>query len=367
VTIGVLGGGQLGRMLALGGAPLGQRFLFVDPSRESCAAHVGELLVGPYDDEKTLTELARRSQVVTFEFENVDLGAARYLAELVPVFPPQRALAISQDRLAEKTFFSELAIPTPAYRPVASRAELDAAAAALGLPFVLKTRRFGYDGKGQFVVRTPTDVDVAWTTLGAFPLIAEAFVPFNREVSVIGARRPGGETAIFPLFENVHQGGVLRQSRLRQGDPMQHAAEALLQRALVELDYVGVLTLELFECNGDLLANEMAPRVHNSGHLTIEGCATSQFAMHVRAILDLSLGSVTPTAHVGMLNILGAPPPLPRLLAMPGAHVHLYGKTPVSGRKCGHITVVANSEVELTTRLAAAAALLAGGDASTAS
>jgi 5-(carboxyamino)imidazole ribonucleotide synthase len=366
VTIGVLGGGQLGRMLALGGAALGQRFLFVDPSRESCAAHVGELLVGPYDDEKTLTELARRSQVVTFEFENVDLGAARYLAQLVPVFPPQRALAISQDRLAEKTFFSELSIPTPAYYPVASRAELSAAAAALGLPFVLKTRRFGYDGKGQYVVRTPTDVDAAWTTLGAFPLLAEAFVPFRREVSVIGARRPGGATAIFPLFENVHQGGVLRQSRLLPADPQQLAAEALLQRALTELDYVGVLTLELFECNGELLANEMAPRVHNSGHLTIEGCATSQFEMHVRAILDLPLGSVAPTAHAGMLNILGAPPSLPKLLDLPSAHVHLYGKTPVAGRKCGHITVLGGSEAELNSRLAVATSLLASVNANSA-
>lgn len=359
MTIGVLGGGQLGRMLALGGAPLGQRFLFVDPSRESCAAHVGELLLGPYDDEKTLTELARRSQVVTFEFENVDLGAARYLSELVPVFPPPRALAVSQDRFAEKSFFREHEIPTPPYHTVNSRAELDAAAAALGFPFVLKTRRFGYDGKGQFVVRAEGDLPAAWDTLGAFPLLAEGFVRFTREVSVVGARRPGGETAIYPLFENTHEGGVLRRSVLRSGDPLQGAAEALLRRAMEELDYVGVLTLELFDRGGELFANEMAPRVHNSGHLTIEGCEASQFEMHVRAILDLPLGSTLPRAKAGMLNILGAPPPLPALLALPGAHVHLYGKSAVPGRKCGHVTFVADTDAELEARLDAGAALIA--------
>jgi 5-(carboxyamino)imidazole ribonucleotide synthase len=358
MTIGVLGGGQLGRMLALGGAPLGQRFLFVDPSRESCAAHVGELLLGAYDDEKTLTELARRSQVVTFEFENVDLGAARYLAGLVPVFPPPRALAVSQDRLVEKSFFTELGIATPPYRAVDTRPELDAAAAALGFPFVLKTRRFGYDGKGQMVVRDESDIEVAWRTLGAFPLIAEGFVSFGREISVIGARSPTGDTAVYPIFENTHRGGVLRRSVLRPRDPLQGAAEAILRRALAELDYVGVLTIELFDKDGALFANEMAPRVHNSGHLTIEGCETSQFEMHVRAILGLPLGATAPRANVAMLNLLGAPPPLPTLLALPGAHVHLYGKSPVPGRKCGHITFLADTEAELEERLTQGAALL---------
>jgi 5-(carboxyamino)imidazole ribonucleotide synthase len=343
MTIGVLGGGQLGRMLALSGVPLGKRFLFVDPSRESCAAHVGELLVGAYDDEKTLSELARRSEVVTFEFENVELAAANYLAELVPVFPPPRALQVSQDRLLEKDFFGQCGISTPSYASVNSLDGLRTAAARLGLPIVVKTRRFGYDGKGQFRIRSEADVDVAWSALGKGALIAESWVPFTREISVIGARTQSGEIAIYPIVENTHKDGVLRSSRVRLSDPAQAEAESILTKALNALNYVGVLTIELFDCNGALVANEMAPRVHNSGHITIEASETSQFENHIRAILGVPLGSTQTREHAAMLNILGPHPALEKLLQVPNAHVHLYGKSAIEGRKCGHVSVVAAS------------------------
>jgi 5-(carboxyamino)imidazole ribonucleotide synthase len=358
MTIGVLGGGQLGRMLALAGVPLGQRFLFADPSRESCAAHVGELLIGPYDEEKTLSELARRSEVVTFEFENVDLAAANYLAELVPVFPPPLALHISQERLREKEFFSAHGVKTPAYHAVDSRDALSEAAEKLGFPFVLKTRRFGYDGKGQFRVRTASELDDAWGALGKGALIAEAFVRFTREVSIIGARSRSGEVAIYPLFENHHEDGVLRTTLARARDPLQHKADAILRTLLSALNYVGVLTVELFEVDGELLANEMAPRVHNSGHLTIEASTCSQFENHVRAILDLPLGSTATVPFAGVVNILGPHPALPTLLRVPNTHTHLYGKKATPGRKCGHVTIVEQSEPALLARMQEVRALL---------
>lgn len=358
MTIGVLGGGQLGRMLALAGVPLGERFLFADPSRESCAAHVGDLLVGAYDDEKTLSELARRSDVVTFEFENVDLAAANYLAELVPVFPPPAALHISQERLREKSFLTQHGIATPAYHAVDSRESLQDAANALGFPFVLKTRRFGYDGKGQFRVQNATELDEAWAALGKGALIAEAFVPFTREISVVGARAQTGEVAIYPVFENKHQDGVLRVTHVRTSDPMQAHAENILRTLLTALNYVGVLTVELFDVGGTLLVNEMAPRVHNSGHLTIEASTTSQFENHVRAITGLPLGSTETEAHVAMVNILGAPPERSALLAIPNAHAHVYGKRGSPGRKCGHVTVVEKSAELLAERVAAVCTLV---------
>jgi 5-(carboxyamino)imidazole ribonucleotide synthase len=315
-------------------------------------------LIGPYDDEKTLSELARRSEVVTFEFENVDLAAANYLAELVPVFPPPIALHISQERLREKEFFSTHGVETPAYHAVDSREALDEAAAKLGYPFVLKTRRFGYDGKGQFRVRAATELDEAWGALGKGALIAEAFVRFTREISVVGARSRAGEIAVYPLFENHHEDGVLRTTRVRTSDPMQAKADAILRTLLAALNYVGVLTVELFEVNGELLANEMAPRVHNSGHLTIEASASSQFENHVRAIAGLPLGSTVTAPFAGMVNILGPHPTLDALLRIPNTHVHLYGKKATQGRKCGHVTVLEQSENALQERMQQVRALL---------
>jgi 5-(carboxyamino)imidazole ribonucleotide synthase len=356
VAVGVLGGGQLGRMIALAGYPLGERFVFLDPGGESCAGHVGSLRVGAYDDEERLQELARKSVVVTYEFENVPVASARFLAELVAVYPPPRALEVSQDRLVEKDFFTSLGIPTPAYAAVSTEAELAAAVDRLGVPAVLKTRRFGYDGKGQWVLKSKADVGEAWEALGAAQLILEAFVPFEREVSILAVRSTTGETRFYPLVENEHRGGILRLS-LPKSDAwtpeLQARAEEFAAKVLEDLDYVGVLAIELFVTADGLLVNEMAPRVHNSGHWTIEGAETSQFENHVRAILGLPLGSTRLVGCPGMINAIGKLPPREALLAMPGVHLHAYGKDAAPGRKVGHVTVRAETRRELADKIEA--------------
>lgn len=355
MTIGVLGGGQLGRMIALAGYTLGQRFVFLDPGAESSAGHVGNLRVGAYDDEERLSELARKSDVVTYEFENVPVGSARFLNELVPVYPPPGALEVSQDRLDEKQFFARLGIPTPPFAPVSSREELDRAVQAIGLPMVIKTRRFGYDGKGQMVLRTFEDVARAWEALGAASLIVEGLVPFERELSILSVRSTTGETRFWPLVENEHRDGVLRLSTPKSDawtQDLQDRAERHAARVLDVLDYVGVLAIELFLKDGELLANEMAPRVHNSGHWTIEGAETSQFENHVRAILGLPLGSTRMVGFSAMINAIGKLPPKERVLATAGAHFHAYGKDAAVGRKLGHVTVRAPSKEELRATIA---------------
>lgn len=361
MTIGVLGGGQLGRMLALAGYPLGQRFVFLDPGAESSAGHVGALRVGAYDDEERLSEIARKSDVVTYEFENVPVASARFLNELVRVYPPPNALEVSQDRLDEKNFFASLGIPTPPFAPAQSRAELEAAVARIGLPVVVKTRRFGYDGKGQMVLRTAEDVAKAWDALGAALLIVEGLVPFEREFSILAVRRPSGETKFWPLVENAHRGGILRLSVPRSPawtPALQARAEEYASKVLTHLRYVGVLAIELFvvrapgAAEAELVVNEMAPRVHNSGHWTIEGSETSQFENHVRAILDLPLGSTALVGVSAMINAIGKMPPRPEILAVEGAHLHAYGKDASPGRKLGHVTVRARSVEELSQKLA---------------
>jgi 5-(carboxyamino)imidazole ribonucleotide synthase len=341
-------------MIALAGYTLGQRFVFLDPGAESSAGHVGNLRVGAYDDEERLSELARKSDVVTYEFENVPVGSARFLNELVPVYPPPAALEVSQDRLDEKQFFVRLGIPTPPFAAVSSREELDAAVARIGLPMVIKTRRFGYDGKGQMVLRTDADVTRAWEALGAASLIAEGLVPFERELSILAVRGKNGETRFWPLVENEHRGGILRVS-IPESDvwtpELQAAAEGYASKVLDALGYVGVLAIELFLKDGVLLVNEMAPRVHNSGHWTIEGAETSQFENHVRAILGLPLGSTRMVGLSAMINAIGRLPPREEVLSVEGAHLHAYGKDASPGRKLGHVTIRARTRDELCTKL----------------
>jgi 5-(carboxyamino)imidazole ribonucleotide synthase len=343
VTIGVLGGGQLGRMLALAGATLGERFLLLDPSAESPGGHVAELRVGLYDDEGALAELAARCEVVTYEFESVPVAAVRAVeARGVPVFPPPGALAVAQDRFAEKSFFVRLGIPTAPFARVDSRDDLARAIDTLGLPAVLKTRRFGYDGKGQAVIRARDGIDAAWAAVNGAPSIVEQFVPFDRELSILGVRGREGSAASYALVENHHAGGILRVSyapAARVDAALQAKASAYVEQIARELSYVGVIALELFEVNGELVANEMAPRVHNSGHWTIEGAETSQFENHVRAILGLPLGSTACLGASAMINVIGEMPDRARLLEVEGAHVHVYGKDPAPGRKLGHVTM----------------------------
>ncbi|HXH03355.1 MAG TPA: 5-(carboxyamino)imidazole ribonucleotide synthase [Candidatus Competibacteraceae bacterium] len=353
MRVGIVGGGQLARMLALAGYPLGLRFLILEPAPDACAGQVAPLLVGAYDDPQRLAELAAQVEVVTFDFENVPAAAAEILAARVPVYPPPRALAVAQDRLSEKILFRELGVPTPPFQAVDSLLELRAAVAEIGLPAVLKTRRLGYDGKGQRVLREADDVEPAWQALGGVPLILEGFVPFRREVSIIAARGRDGALAFYPLTENRHEGGILRLSRAPcTARELETQARDCARRLLERLDYVGVLAIEFFELDGELMANEMAPRVHNSGHWTIEGAETSQFENHLRAVCGLPLGSTAARGHCVMLNFIGAMPARESFLAVPGAHYHDYGKEPRAGRKVGHGTLRADDAAALEAALA---------------
>ncbi|HHM06016.1 MAG TPA: 5-(carboxyamino)imidazole ribonucleotide synthase [Gammaproteobacteria bacterium] len=339
MIIGIVGGGQLARMLALAGHPLGLKFAFLDPAPDACAASLGTHFCADYRDRAALQRLADAAHVVTFEFENVPAATMAVLAERVPAYPPAPALATAQDRLAEKTCFTGLGIPTPRYRAVDSLEGLMAAVDDLGLPAVLKTRTLGYDGKGQAVLRERGELAGAWARLAGVPCLLEEQVPFERELSLIAVRGRGGDTAFYPLTENVHRDGILRLSQCRPGHPLQARAESHGTALLDALDYVGVLALELFQVGGRLLANEIAPRVHNTGHWTIEGALTSQFENHLRAILGFPLGATAAVAPAAMVNLIGEPPDIARLLAIPGARVHLYGKEARPGRKLGHVTV----------------------------
>lgn len=353
MKVGIIGAGQLGRMLALAGYPLGLRFVFVDQSGDAPGGQVGEIIEGAFDDPAALGRLADVADVVTFDVENVPEAAVRSISDRVRFLPPVEALATAQDRLAEKRTFATLHIPTARFLPVATPEALELAVAQMGLPCVLKTRRLGYDGRGQRVLRDPGDIAPAWEALGGVPMILETFVPFEREVSVIGVRRRSGETRFYRLSENIHEEGILAYSRAPYEDPeLQSTAERHIRRLMDHLDYAGVLTIEFFVHEGRLLANEMAPRVHNSGHWTIEGAVTSQFENHIRAILDLPLGETGCNGYSAMVNLLGELPSLDKVLAIPGAHFHSYGKSPRPRRKLGHCTIVAAGAADRDAALA---------------
>lgn len=358
MRVGVLGGGQLARMLALAGYPLGLRFTVLDPAPDACAFPLGEPLVGSYDDRELLARLAAASDVVTYEFENVSAASAAFLAERVPVYPPPQALAHTQDRLTEKRLFEALDIPTAAFAPIAGPADLSPVAARLGLPLVLKTRTSGYDGKGQRVVREQAQLATAWDALGRVPLLAEQWVPFARELSLIAVRGRDGATVCYPLAKNTHREGILRVSIARPDEPLFATAREHVLRLLERLDYVGVLAVEFFQQGDGLLANEYAPRVHNSGHWTIEGAQTSQFENHLRAIAGLPLGATDALGAVAMVNCIGAMPAADAVLAIGGAHLHNYGKAARPGRKVGHVTLRAADDAALREPLNRVCALL---------
>jgi len=359
-TIGILGGGQLARMIALAGAPLGVRFLVVDNVADACAGQVAPQITADWRDFAALQDFAKRIDVATFDFENVPADTAHWLAEHVAVFPNPRALATTQDRLVEKTLFRELGLATPAFAAVDSRADLERALGTIGTPAVLKTRRLGYDGKGQFRIKSPADIDAAWAALGGAALILEAWVPFEREVSLVAVRGRDGAFSTYPLVQNWHEDGILSATLAPAPE-----SDALIEpaarhaRAIAEhLDYVGTFALELFVKDGQLLGNEMAPRVHNSGHWTIEGAPCSQFENHVRAVLGLPLGDTSVLGTAVMLNFIGELPDALPVLAEPRAHWHDYGKSPRAGRKVGHATLCANTKAEMRERLARVARAL---------
>ena len=359
--VGILGGGQLGQMMGLAGIPLGLEFTFLDPSPDACAGAVGALIQADFSDTDVLRHLAGKIDVATFDFENVPESSARALQEIKPVYPSPEALGACQDRLFEKDLLSSLGISVPAYFPVSSRTDLLDGLDRLAYPAVLKTRRLGYDGKGQVIIRDQEDLERAWQKLGEQELILEAFVPFEFECSLIGVRGIGGEIRFWSLTRNLHKDGILSLS-LAGGveDELQASAENIMGRLLDHFDYVGVLTLEFFVLDGQLLVNEIAPRVHNSGHWTIEGAATSQFENHLRAITGIPLGSTTARCEALMFNWIGELSERDRLLSIPGVHWHDYGKEARPGRKIGHATLTADSMPELAANARRMAAMLGG-------
>ena len=351
-------------MLALEGIPLGHRFTILEPGADPPAAALGNVVAAAYDDPDGLRRVAAASDVVTYEFENVPARSAAYLAARLPALPPPVALEVAQDRLAEKTMFRELGIATPEFHPIDGPGDVEAALAATGLPAVLKTRRLGYDGKGQAVVRTAEEAAAAAERLGAGPvangsgrngercgLIAEAFVHFDRELSVLAVMGRDGSRVFYPLTENHHRGGVLRTSYApapRLTDALQAEGERLAGLVLDRLGYVGVLAIELFEAEGRVFANEIAPRVHNSGHWTLDGASTSQFENHIRAVTGMPLALPRIAGPAAMVNLIGEVPDVNALAAIPDVHIHLYDKASRPGRKLGHVNVTGDDEGAVT-------------------
>ncbi len=345
MRIGIVGGGQLGRMLALAGIPLGHEFRFLDPDARCPAAAVGRVFTGAFDDPAALAAFASEVDVATFEFENVPASSVEWLNSRVPVAPGPTSLATSQDRIAEKEFFDRCDIPVQRYVAVNSELELaQACGRSVGFPGVLKTRRMGYDGRGQAVVRTPADVPSAWQAVRGAPCIYEEFVNFSHELSAIAVRGRDGATAFYPLCRNAHAGGILRTTTAPAeppGSEIERAAQRYMETALDTLGHIGVLTIEFFATADKLIANEMAPRVHNSGHWTQDGARTSQFENHIRAVTGAPIGGTEAFGACGMVNLIGGMPAASDLLSVPGAHLHLYGKEARRGRKIGHVNVCA--------------------------
>ncbi len=360
MRVGVLGGGQLARMLALEGIPLGHRFTFLEPAPDPPAGALGRVVDTAYDDPAGLARIAAASDVVTYEFENVPASSAAYLAARLPVLPPPPALEATQDRLVEKRLFRELAIPTAPFHRVDTPDDLEAALVTTGLPAVLKTRRFGYDGKGQAGVHGAEDAATALASLGP-GLIAEAFVDFTRELSIIAVGGGDGGPVFYPLTENHHRDGILRVSHGPAPGvtpELQARAEGLATGVMDRLGYVGVLAIELFQVGDDLLANEMAPRVHNSGHWTLDGATVSQFENHIRAVTGLPLAPPRVPGPAAMVNIIGELPDPAAITALPFAHLHLYDKAPRPGRKLGHVNITGRDADEVAEGVARICAAL---------
>lgn len=343
MRIGILGAGQLGRMLALAGTPLGHSFVFFDQSPGEATSNIGQTVVGSFTDEKALTNFAAQCDVVTYEFENVPCQTAHFLAGKLPVYPPPRALEVSQDRVIEKEFLQSLSIPTPRFVPASSETELISGCEKIGMPCIVKTRRFGYDGKGQARMTDVNASSTVWKALGGSPLIVEEMIPFARELSVVAVRDATGAIVTYPLANNEHVDGILHRTELpapHLSSTLQAQANDIASKILTALSYVGVLTVELFEINGGLVVNEIAPRVHNSGHITMDSAHTSQFENHIRAISGMPLGATTPKGRGVMFNLVGGIPSPETLSTLPFATVHLYGKSPRAGRKVGHINLL---------------------------
>ncbi len=362
LRIGVLGGGQLGRMMALAGTPLNLTFSFYESTTDCPSACLGPVFGDKDNSTASLDAFIDSADVFTYEFENIPAAWVERIAARKPVFPGVKSLATSQNRLNEKALFSKLDIPTARHAEIRSQADLEAAVTAIGLPLVIKTVTLGYDGKGQFLLRDAAQIADAWAALGTqAPLMAEAFVPFTRELSIIAVRDQAGRIRCYPLTQNVHHHGILSHSVAPAPDitpALQATAERYISAIMEELGHVGVMTLEMFDTPDGLVANETAPRVHNSGHWTIEGSHCSQFENHVRAVAGLPVGATTCEHPVAMVNIIGQHPVSAEVLAQTDVHLHLYSKSERDGRKLGHITVTGDNREELEARLRALAGIL---------
>jgi len=359
MKVGIIGAGQLGRMLALAGYPLGISCTFLDPDANSSGGQVGRVLAGAIDDPERIGALAEQVDVLTFDIENIPVDVLNRIADRARIYPPPAALAVAQDRLSEKQLFEEIGIATAPYVNISTEADLATCAERLGWPIVLKARTLGYDGRGQLVVHEPQALAPAWQCLGRVPAIAEGWVQFDRELSLVGVRGTDKASAYYPLAENAHEHGILYSTIAPYEDAeLQQQAEQYLEAIFDRFDYRGVLTVEFFLAGGRLIANEIAPRVHNSGHWTIEGAETSQFENHLRAILGLPLGSINPVGHAAMINLLGKYPEPERLLRIPGLHLHNYGKSPRPQRKLGHCTLVAADRLRVLERFEALRAIV---------
>lgn len=355
LRIGVLGGGQLGRMMALAGYPLDLAFSFYESTPDCPSAALGKVFGDAQNSMASLDAFIESADVFTYEFENIPVSWVERIAAKKPVYPGVKSLAVSQNRLNEKKLFSSLNIPSARFAGINAEADLQAAANVLGLPLLLKTVTLGYDGKGQFLLKDTAQIPQAWAQLGEqAPLIAEEFVRFKRELSIIAVRARDGSMVCYPLTENTHHQGILSHSIAPaplMESTTQFTAEGYISAILQKLNHVGAFTVELFETDAGLLVNETAPRVHNSGHWTMEGAHCSQFENHVRAVAGLPLGSTVCEKPTAMINIIGQHPATAKILQQTDAHLHLYGKSEREGRKLGHITLTAGNHEELSERI----------------
>lgn len=343
MRLGILGGGQLARMLALAAAPLGVRVRAYDPSPDACAGDVCDLVSGHYNDHAKLRAFALSLDAITYEFENVPTDAVDLIGSFAPVRPGAESLRLSQDRVLERQALTQAGFEVAHWCQIDSEDELNNAITAIGTPAILKTRRGGYDGKGQAIIAETADASRAWASIEGRPSILESMVGFQRELSLVAVRGTDGSMAFYPLVENEHRQGILRVTIAPApgvAANLQQQAEAMARQLMFSLDHVGVLTIEFFEVQGQLVANEFAPRVHNSGHWTIDGATTSQFESHVRAVLGMPLGSTTVRTPTVMLNCIGAMPNPATVLTDPSAKLHDYRKPARPGRKVGHVNLL---------------------------
>lgn len=359
MKIGVLGGGQLARMLCASAHQLGIDLVCVDPNPDCAASNITRVLHAQYDDFDQIKQFFSGVKCVTYETENLPLSALEKIAHDFNFHPSIQALKIFQDRLYEKNFLNALKIPTADYMEINSWDELQQAITKIGYPFLIKTRTAGYDGKGQALVNNDEEAQQSWARYSHQPIIIEKKIKFDFELSIISVRNADGEILFYPLVYNQHKNGILYLSQAPYDDPqLESIARQYASMIIKEMDYVGVMAIEFFCCNEQLIANEVAPRVHNSGHWTIEGSEISQFENHLRAVLGLPLGSTRPRFYSAMINIIGKKPNLEKILSIPDIHFHWYHKEPFEGRKLGHLSLCATDQVELQGKIAQAFELL---------